>query len=282
MLAVALAIGSSLVYGVSDFLGGLKSRSMPLVTVLLVSQGSALVLLAVLAIARGEGPPDGEFLVYAAIAGLSEAVGVAALYRGLAVGVMSIVTPIAGTAPAVPVVAAIALGEFPEPLQAAGIALAVVGVAIISFQPAGEDSPSGGLLPSVLFGLLTALGFGGFLVAMDAASEGSVPWALLVARTTSVTAFVIAFLIQWRPLELRRSDVPVLVLIGVLIICADAMYGIASTEGLLSVVAVLSSLYPVVTIALARVYLNERIDRHQQLGVAIALVGVATISASQA
>jgi drug/metabolite transporter (DMT)-like permease len=282
VLAVALAIGSSLVYGVSDFLGGVKSRTLPLVSVLLVSQGSALVLLAIFVIARGGDPPGGQFLVYAAIAGLSEAVGVAALYRGLAVGVMSIVTPIAGTAPAVPVVAAIALGELPDPLQGAGIALAVIGVAIISYTPSTENASSREVVPSLVFGLLTALGFGGFLVAMDAASEGSVPWALLVARATSVSIFAVAFLIQRKSLAVSRADVPVLILIGTLIIAADAMYAVASTEGLLSVVAVLSSLYPVVTIALARVYLQERIDRHQQLGVAVALAGVAIISASQA
>ena len=84
MLAIALALGSSLAYGVSDFLGGLKSRSLPLLAVLLVSQGTALVLLAGVVVPFGEGPPGGSFVLYAAIAGLSETVGVAALYRGLA------------------------------------------------------------------------------------------------------------------------------------------------------------------------------------------------------
>lgn len=89
MLAVALALASSLAYGISDFLGGLTSRSVALLPVLLVSQGSALILLSIIVVSRAEGPPGGTFLLYAAIAGLSETVGVAALYRGLAVGVMS-------------------------------------------------------------------------------------------------------------------------------------------------------------------------------------------------
>jgi drug/metabolite transporter (DMT)-like permease len=277
--AIALALGSSLVYGVSDFLGGLKSRSLPLLSVLLVSQGSALIALMVAVAASGAEAPEGEFLLYGAIAGLAEAVGVAAFYRGLAVGVMSIVSPIAATAPVVPVVAAILLGELPGTIQVVGIVLAVAGVGIISLEPERGESARDPT-PSILFGMLTALGFGGFLVAMDAASEGGVLWALFVARLASVTAFASAFLIRRAPLGVRRGEAPVLVLIGFLIIAADSLYATATTEGLLSVVVVLSSLYPVVTIALARFYLKERLRRPQQLGVAAALSGAVLISAA--
>ena len=279
MLAIALALGSSLVYGVSDFLGGLKSRSLPLLSVLLVSQASALLLLAINVIVRGDGPPDGSFLLYGAIAGVCEAVGVAAFYRGLAAGVMSVVSPIAATAPAVPVVAAIIIGELPSALQGFGILLALAGIAIIALEPGG-GAGSRDLGPSILFGLLTALGFGGFLVAMDAASEGGVSWALFMARSAAVAAFTAAFLLTRSRLGVRPAEVPVLVLIGVLIIAADAMYAVASTEGLLSVVAVLSSLYPVVTIVLARYYLKERLERHQQVGAAASLSGAVVISAA--
>jgi uncharacterized membrane protein len=205
--AIALALGSSLVYGVSDFLGGLKSRSLPLLSVLLVSQGSALIALMVAVAASGTEAPEGEFLLYGAIAGLAEAVGVAAFYRGLAVGVMSIVSPIAATAPVVPVVAAILLGELPGTIQVVGIVLAVAGVGIISLEPERGESARD-LTPSILFGMLTALGFGGFLVAMDAASEGGVLWALFVVRLASVTAFASAFLIRRAPLGVRRGGGP--------------------------------------------------------------------------
>jgi drug/metabolite transporter (DMT)-like permease len=278
VLAIALALASSLVYGVSDFLGGSKSRSLPLLSVLLVSQASALALLTAIVIARGEGPPGGTFLVLAVVAGLSEAVGVAALYRGLAVGVMSIVAPVAATAPVMPVVAAILLGELPKPIQGVGIALGVAGIAIISLDRSAEQS--GDVRRSLLFGLLTALGFGGFLVALDGASEGGVPWALLVARITTVTVFAVAFLLKRPPAALRRADLPALVLIGLLVVGADSLYAVASTKGLLSVVAVLSSLYPVVTIALARCYLHERLRPHQRIGVAAALCGAVAISAA--
>ncbi len=278
MLAVALALGSSLVYGVSDFLGGLKSRSLPLLSVLLVSQGAALGLLVAATLVAGEPPPAGEYLLYGVLAGLFEAIGLAALYRGLAVGVMSIVAPVAAIAPLFPVLAAIALGEAPAPLQAVGIAVALGGVALISFEPREAGSPAVGR--SVVFGLLTAAGFGGFLVTMDAASEGSVLWALLVARLTAVAAYGAVFMALRRRLGVGREALPPLVLIGVLIVVADSLYAIASTKGLLSVVAVLSSLYPLVTIALARLYLHERLRPPQRLGVAAALLGAVAISAA--
>jgi drug/metabolite transporter (DMT)-like permease len=279
MPAVALALGSSLVYGVSDFLGGLKSRTLPLLSVLLVSQGSALLVLGAVVLVSGKAPPAGEFIAYAALGGLAEAVGVAAFYRGLAVGVMSIVSPIAATAPVVPVVAAVALGELPGTLQTAGLVLAVAGIAIISLE-SRDASQAGDLAPSIFFGLLTAIGFGGFLVAMDAASEGEVVWALFVARLTAVVAFISVFVARRKPLAVPRAETPVLVLIGVLIIAADALYATASTEGLLSVVAVLSSLYPVVTIVLARFYLQERLRRPQQVGAAASIAGAVLVTAA--
>ncbi|HEX2071419.1 MAG TPA: DMT family transporter [Thermoleophilaceae bacterium] len=277
MLAVVLSLGSSLVYGVSDFLGGLKSRSLPLLAVLLVSQGTALAVLALSAPLLGESPPDGEHLAYAAIAGAAEAAAIAALYRGLAIGTMSIVAPVAACAPAFPVAASAVLGELPGALQSAGIALAIAGVAMISLGPPGrEASASTGV--SVVYGLVTALGFGVFLTAMDAASEGGVHWALLIARLVAVAIFVAVLLVTRQRPALARRDVPVLALIGVLVLAADALYAIASTEGLLSVVAVLSSLYPVVTIALAWLYLRERLRPVQQLGVAVTICGAVAIS----
>lgn len=279
MLGVVLALAASLAYGISDFLGGLTSRSTALLAVLVVSQGTALALLSVIVISRGDEPPGSAFLLYAAFAGLSEAVGVAALYRGLAIGMMSVVAPVGATAPVVPVVVGIVLGEIPTPIQGGGIVLAVTGIALTSFgRPSAEVAVGGPLASSVFFGLLSALGFGGFFAFMDAASEGDVPWALLTARLTAVTAFVAAMLIRRAPLAVRSAQLPAVASIGVLVVGADSMYAISSTLSLLSVVAVLSSLYPVVTVALARVYLRERIKRLQQIGIAACLSGVAAIS----
>jgi drug/metabolite transporter (DMT)-like permease len=279
MLPIVLALGSSLAWGVSDFLGGVKSRAFPLFLVLLISQGAALLVLAVIVAAVGEPPPGGEFVLYAALAGIAETIGVAALYRGLAVGVMSVVAPVAATAPVVPLVVGLALGEQPASVQAAGIALAVVGIVITASRSDDDDERGQAIGASVLFGALCALGFGSFYVAMDAASEGEIQWALLFARGTSVAVFLVV-VIGTRPGPVPRGrEVPVIALIGLLIIAADAMYATASTKGVLGVVAALSTLYPIVTIALARVYLSERVEPRQQLGIALSLSGVVAISA---
>jgi drug/metabolite transporter (DMT)-like permease len=280
MLAIALALGSSLAWGVSDFLGGLKSRSVPLLGVLFVSQGTALILLSLAVASYGGGPPSGTFLLYAALAGIAEALGVAALYRGLAVGVMSIVAPVAATAPVVPVVVGLALGEVPSALQGFGIALGALGIVVTAWQPGSGAAARKGVTTSLLFGGLTALGFGSFYVAMDAASEGEIPWALMVARLTAVAAFVAAILVTRHAVAARRADVPAIALIGALVIAADAMYATASTHGLLSVVAVLSTLYPIVTIALARAFLGEHVERRQWLGISLCMCGIVAISAA--
>ena len=115
---------------------------------------------------------------------------------------------------------------------------------------------------------------------MDAASEGEIPWARMVARLTAVAAFVAAIVVTRHPVAARRADVPVIALIGVLVIAADAMYATASTHGLLSVVAVLSTLYPIVTIALARAFLGEHVERRQWLGIGLCMCGIVAISAA--
>jgi drug/metabolite transporter (DMT)-like permease len=280
VVAIALALGASLAWGVSDFLGGLKSRSLPLLSVLLVSQGTALILLTAIVASVGEGPPGASFLLFASLAGISEALGVAALYRGLAVGVTSIVAPAAATAPVVPIAVGIVLGEAPGPVQGAGIALAVIGIAITVCRSDPEALATHALVPSLAFGLLCALGFGGFYVAMDAASEGEIPWALLVARATAVLLFAIAVLLARASLAVERGDFVVVASIGMLVIAADAMYATASTHGILGVVAALSTLYPLVTIVLARAYLDEAISRRQWVGVATCLAGVVAVSAA--
>jgi drug/metabolite transporter (DMT)-like permease len=278
--AVLLALLSSLSYGASDYLGGLKSRLLPVVTVLLVSHTAALLgIVATLAIAVGE-VPDSSFLFYGMLAGVAEAVGLAALYQGLAVGKMSIVAAVAATAPVVPVVASVVTGDMPGALQWLGIVIAIGGISLLALGSASEDDPHALSRPavSIAYGLLTAVGLGFFLLAMDRAADGSVQWALIAARATTVGLFTIAFLLIRPEGELKLTDWGWLALIGLLILVADSFYAVATVKGVLSVVAVLSSLYPVVTILLARFHLGERLSRQQVAGIAIVLVGAASLS----
>ena len=282
MVAVLLALGASLGWGASDFLGGLKARSVPVLSVLLVSQVAALGVLAALVGTHGVAPPIGRHLLWAAAAGGGEAIAIAALYRGLSVGTMSIVAPVAATAPVVPVAAGLLLGQVPAIGQAVGVGLALIGLVVTSYRPrsAGVQARLG---VSVRYGLLAALGFGVFFLALDRASEGDIRWALFTARLTSVVmiaAIVVARSSRGHRLAVRRADLPPIVLIGVLIVVSDSLYAVATTRGLVGIVAVVGSLHTVVTMALARIWLTERLTRIQQIGIATSLCGVLALAAT--
>lgn len=278
MLAIILALGSSLAWGTADFAGGLKSRSIALPWVLLISQSTSLALLVVTVTLSGVRPPDGGHMLHAGVAGLSEAAGIAALYRGFAVGTISIVAPVAALAPVVPLAVSVTLGEIPTPIQGIGLVLAVAGIVLASRQRRTGGAIAG-RYASIVYGLLAAIGFGAFFTAMDSASEGNVPWALFIARFAAVAAVALVTLLARARPAIRWTEVPSVAGIGVLIVAGDAMYATASTVGLLGVVAVLAALHTVVTIAWAWIHLHERLDRFQQLGIATSLIGVLAITA---
>jgi drug/metabolite transporter (DMT)-like permease len=271
-----LALGASLTWGVGDFLAGLRSRSLPVLTVLVVSQAAGLLTIALVVAARGTGPPDARYLGYAVLAGLCGAAGLAALYRGLAVGDMSVVAPISATAAVVPVIAGLVSGERPSVLQGLGVALALAGVALTAHE---SGSGGGGPATGVGLALVAALSFGLVLVALGAASEGDALWGTLSMRVTSLSALAVAALLVRPGFALRDGALPALVLIGILDVAGTMLFAVASTKSLLSLAAVLAQLYPVVTVLLARVVLGERISRHQQLGVVAVFAGVVLITA---
>lgn len=277
MIAIVLALGAAVGWGTSDFIGGMKSRTVPLLSVLMISQATALGLLMVITAVRGAGLPEPVSLAYAAAAGLAETVAVAALYRGLSVGTISIVAAVAAAAPVVPLLAGLALGEVPGPIQLLGLVVAVLGLMVASYQTAGQAVSR--VLPSIGYGALAAGGFGLFFLAMDAASAHDVGWSLLAARITAVAAIGLAVLLTRHRIAVPRKEIPGIALIGVLIVAADALYATASTLGMVGVVAVLGALHTIVTMALARVFLNERLGRIQRIGVATSLLGVLAISA---
>jgi drug/metabolite transporter (DMT)-like permease len=272
-----LALAASLSWGVGDFLAGLSSRKLQLLTVLVVSQAAGLTSLAVLVAVRGSGAPDARYLVYAALAGIAGAVGLAALYRGLAVGSMSVVAPISATAAVIPVMAGLITGERPSAVQGAGIALALTGVVLASRERRAGGGR--GIAEGVGLALVAAVAFGLLLVALGAASDGDALWATLSMRGTSFTLLAITALVVRPSLSLGRTDLAALALIGVLDAAGNALFALATTESLLSVAAVLAQLYPVVTVLLARVVLGERISRPQQVGVVSAFAGIALITA---
>ena len=227
---------------------------------------------------RADGPPAARYVGYAALAGICGAVGLTALYRGLAVGPMSVVAPISATAAVIPVVFGIVAGERPSALQGAGIALAVVGVVLAS-RARGVDGGRGTMAEGVGLALVAAVAFGLLLVALGEASEGDALWGTLSMRTTSFGLLVLAALLLRPSFALAERDLAVLLLIGVLDTLGNALFAVATTKTLLSLVAVLGQLYPVVTVLLARVLLGERLSTGQGAGVVSAFGGVVLITA---
>jgi drug/metabolite transporter (DMT)-like permease len=279
MTAVVLAFASSVSWGAADFVGGLKSRSLPVLNVLLPSQLTGLMLVGAFVAIRGEGPPGGRFAVFAALSALAGIVGLAAFYRALAIGNMGVVAPISACAGVVPVTVGVATGDRPGTLQAVGLVLALLGVVLAAREEVVGEGGKRGTARGAGLALISALGFGLFFLAMDRASEGDVPWAMLVNRLTGVTVLISATLALRTGFRAGRRDLPVLAGIGVLDTAANAMYAVATTKGLVSVVSVLGSLYPVTTIGLAALVLGERPHRLAQVGVVTALCGVALIAA---
>ena len=277
MLGPGLALFSAVSFGVADFIGGSASRRNALLVVLAVAQATGLVAIGALVAARGDGPPGARFLALAVLAGVVGTIGLAALYRGLAVGSMSVVAPIAGTAAVIPVVAGVAIGEKPSALQNAGIALALVGVVLASRTPAAPDR-AGRVAPGVGLAVLAAVTIGVFLVVLDAASEGDPYWASLTQRSTSAAILWTAVLALRRPLGISGQDRALLPVVGILDVAGNTLFAVATTKGLIGVVSVLASLYPVVTVALARLLHDERMSPPQAVGVAAAFAGVALIT----
>ncbi len=280
MIAVALGLGSSLLWGLADFGGGLQARRVALLAVLLVSQAAGLAGVAAIVAVSGHPAPSAGDLLPAALGGMAGVVALAAFYRGLAIGTMSIVAPISATGVAGPVVVGLATGDRPGALQLSGIGLAVVGVVLASREAAPEGSRRAAVARrSLLLALVAALGFGSFFVGMDAAADADVFWALLAARAASFTMLCAVALAVRPRLPREPLTLGALAGIGALDLGANAMFAAATTEGLLSLVAVLSSLYPVVTILLARAVLGERVRRVQEAGIVAALAGVVLIAA---
>lgn len=275
MLAIGLALSASVVWGLGDFLGGLKSRGLHVLAVLALSQVAGLAAVAGWLVVGDGSRPGAGALAVASAAGLAGAVGLAALYRGMAIGAMGIVAPISAVSAAIPFSVGVASGERPTAVQIAGIVLALAGVGLASRQP---THLGGGRAAGVGLALLAAAGFGLYFVFLDHAADESVPWAVVTARAASSAVAVGAALTTGVALRVGRRHLPALVAIGVCDVCANVLFGLATTRGYLSVVSVLSALYPVATMALAALLLHERIAPSQRIGVAGALAGAALIT----
>jgi len=282
MLDVTLALTSSLCGGCADFGGGIQSRRRPLLTVLFVSQATSLIIAVVVVVMSGHDAPAGRALLLGLVGGVCHATALGCLYRGLAVGTMMVVAPIAALGAIVPVVVGLATGDDPAPLALVGILLGLVGVALATRQRDGEGSNASGdkaLRTGAVLALLAALAFGGFYVAVSTAAEGDPLWAVLATRLSFVAAVSTCMLALRRRPQLTVDGALPLMAVGALDVAAVGLFAFATTTGLLSVTSVLASFPPLVVVLLAWFVLGERLRADQLLGVLLTLAGVALIAA---
>jgi drug/metabolite transporter (DMT)-like permease len=244
--------------------------------VLLISQGVGLIGMLVVAVVVG-GDPSGLDLGYGALAGLAGAAGVAMLYGGLASGAMSLVAPITGVvAVVVPIAVGVGSGERPAPLQFGGIVVAVAAVALLS----GGGSRAARLgKATLLLAIGAGIGFGLFYVAIAKTSMGANLWPLVTARGASVGALCALSAGARRAPGFGGANPLVIIGAGVLDVTANALYLLAVHGGLLSIVAVLVSLYPVSTVLCSMIVLGERLRTPQVAGVVAAMLAVVLITA---
>lgn len=281
MAAIAFGLASSALWGLADYLGGLKSRSFPVPVVLAMMYLSSLVVMLVFVAARGEGAPSSSHVLAALGAGLVGIAGLSAFYRALAIGTMSIVAPIASTGVALPVIVGLIGGDRPGPARSAGLALAIVGIVLASREDDEGTVGAGAQRLSVALAIVAGLGFGSYFVLAEHASSGDVAWALVLSRVSGFPIIALVALLALHRGGARPSLAALATLagIGLIDLGANYFYNHASTLGELSSVAVSASLYPVITVMLAALLLGERVQGVQRAGVIVALTGVVLIAA---
>lgn len=273
MLAVVLGLLSGLSWGVADFFGGVASRRAAVLGVVVLSQVVGLaVILAVLAATRPELPPARE-LAFAAAAGAVGLAGLAAFYRAMAIGTISLVAPISALGAAVPIVVNVVAGAIPSALSLLGMVVALAGAALAARAPGPASRRGAGLA------VIAALCFGGFFSLLAVGADTSPAWAIAAARGTSVPLGLIVLVATGTGLVMARRTLSFVVISGCLDVCANLLFAAGSQRGAVSVVAVLGSLYPVTTVLLAGTVLHERLGRLQATGAGVALAGVVLIAA---
>lgn len=283
-----IALASAALYGAADFIGGLASRRAATVAIVALSQASGLVLLAVGVPLLPAASWVRADLAWGAAAGLAGGIGVALLYRALAVGTMALVAPVTAVcAVAIPVAAGLLAGERPGPVTLLGMALALLAIVLVSQTPAegGAPSPRPGDPRShprsgLRLAFVAGVAIGLFFLALARTGPDAGLWPLLAARVTSVGFFLIAAAVAGTSLRMSRDVALWAVAGGALDMLANTLYLIAAREGPLSVVVTLASLYPASTVVLARVFLDERLSRVQTAGILCALAAVVLIVGS--
>lgn len=277
---VLFGIGSGLCWGVADFFGGLQARRLPALAVAFWSQIAGALALLVVLLLRGDAPVPAS-LAWGAGAGVFGALGLVLFYRALALGVMSLVAPVAACGALVPVLISLLRGEPLGLLPALGIAVALAGVVLVSVQTAPVAAGQVAARAAVPCALGAALNFGFFFACLDGGageSAATALWTVAGARLSSLPTLAVLVAATVRRVSWPGRHWAPIAAVGVLDTIANALFAYAATSGNAGVVAVLGSLYPVATVLLGRIILHERLSWLQGSGVVIALSGVVLLS----
>jgi uncharacterized membrane protein len=280
-----LALSSAILYGSADFFGGLTARRANTIATVFVSQSVGLVLLLLVLPFLPAALVSSRDWIWGFVAGLSGGIGVALLYRALAVGAMAVVAPTTAVIAAmIPVLFAVALGERLRLLTWGGVALALLAIGLVS-RPASQDPKAGqsnsrGLPPGFGLALLSGVAVGIFFLSLARTTTAAGMWPLVAARIATLVLFGSLALFAGRTLLMSRTATATALTGGVLDMAANALYMTAARIGPLSIVVTLASLYPASTVLLARVVLGERLSAIQIGGIICALAAVLIIVGS--
>ncbi|MSO41219.1 MAG: DMT family transporter [Solirubrobacterales bacterium] len=280
MSAIALSLAAALAWGVTDFGAGLKGREFPVLVVLggMLAVGALGGLLALLILQSPGLESQTAWLGLAS--GAATATGLTALYKGLAIGPMSVVAPISAGGVIVPVLVGIARGEDPTTGQIIGIVMAIVGMlVVVTLASDNEEGEGGSRSVAVACGVLGALGLGVVFVSAEDVGPNQSPWFLLVAQLTAGLALAAVVISRGLPLP-RGNDVLQIAGLGVLSFAAWALSTAAVQAGKLSLTATVSSLYPIVTVLLAVAVTSETLRAGQVVALVATFLGVALIAAA--
>lgn len=279
-MALILAGISALFYGVADFSGGLAAARSRLLSVLILSQAMGLAVAVAGLAFMGHGLPPARDLGWGLLAGVTGALGLFMLYGGLARSLVAVVSPLSALVGAmIPVLFAIFLGERPTPNALAGCLLCLPAIFLLSWERGGRPQDRRLVRTAVTYGALAGLGFGMFFLAISRCRPEAGLWPLVAARCASICACLIALLATRQPFRMERGGLVPSLLAGGADMTANIGFLLASQSGMLSLVAVITSLYPAPTVLLARVVLKQRIPPVRLAGLVLALVGVGLISA---
>jgi drug/metabolite transporter (DMT)-like permease len=277
-----LALASAVLYGSADFFGGLTARRANTIATVVWSQFAGLVLLLMAIPFLPATTVSSQDWIWGFVAGLSGGIGVAFLYRALAVGTMAVVAPTTAVIAAmIPVAFAFAIGERLRPLTFAGVGLALVAIFLVSrprrLEKSDREKTFGGFPPGFGLALLSGVLVGIFFLSLARTSMAAGMWPLVAARISSIGLFAIIALVAKRTLRMDRTASATATLGGALDMAANAVYMTAARIGPLSIVVTLASLYPASTVILARILLKEHLSRTQIAGIVCALLAVVLI-----